>query len=390
MMDCEKETQSLKEALLKANNEIEKLSRVKSDFISVISHELRTPLTSIKESVSLVLDGIAGPLTEEQKKFLTISKNNINRLAKLITDILDLSKLEAGRVIMRKRKLNINELIKEAQSSAKINAERRNIEVSVSLEESVELTWFDPDRIRQVLGNLISNAIKFNRDKGKIKISSSKENINNRDFIRIIIEDNGIGIPQEDIENLFKDFSPLDASMTRKYGGAGLGLAISKGIIDLHGGDIWVVSEPGNGSKFIFTIPVYKKHEEFDFLAEEAIERLKYSCGKITLIVFKIRDAKDRTENVIAEIEGIMEKTVRGPEDKVVRHKKGEYVAVIARADRPGAMVIIKRLKADINVPLLFGLSVCPDEAADKEELIKKAEQDLESGKNLMAPHMTY
>lgn len=248
--------QGLKAELLKANEEIEKLSRMKSDFISVISHELRTPLTSMKESVSIILDGIAGPLNEEQKKFLTITKKNIDRLSKLIIDIIDLSKLEAGSIIMHKRKLNINDIIKDVYLSTRDSVEQKDMEFSLSLGESMELAPLDPDRINQILKNLISNAIKFNRPKGKIKISSSMEDINGKGFIKIIVEDNGIGIPQEEIENLFKGFSPLDTSMTRKHGGAGLGLAVSKGMVELHGGNIWAVSEKGAGSKFIFTIPI--------------------------------------------------------------------------------------------------------------------------------------
>jgi len=386
MRDYEKEMQGLKDALLKANEEIEKLSRIKSDFISIISHELRTPLTSIKESVSLVLDGIAGPISEEQKKFLAIAKNNIGRLAKIIADILDISKLEAGRIVMHKIKLNINEIIKNVYEATKTAVKEKGMEFSLSLGESVELTWLDPDRIGQVLKNLISNAIKFNRVNGKIKISSSKEDINGRDFIKVIVEDNGIGIDKEEIENLFRNFSPLDTGMTRKHGGAGLGLCISKGIVELHGGDIWAVSEPDAGSKFIFTIPIYKKHEEFDFLMEEAMERAKRNDNKIAIIVFEIKEVKKRVENVIAEIEDIIRKTVRGPEDKVVRWGKREYIVIIACADRPGAMAIIKRLRGNIKIPLSFGISAYPDEAMGKEELIKKAQEDLNGGKNSIAP----
>jgi CheY-like chemotaxis protein len=256
MIDCEKEIQNLRDELLKASEEIKKLSRIKADFISVVSHELRTPITSIKESVSLILEGIAGPLNEEQKKFLTIAKNNIDRLARLIIDILDMSKLEAGRVVMHKRKSNINELIKDVYASMKIEAEQKNVEFNLFLEEPIELAWFDPDRIGQVLKSLISNAIKFNRDKRKINIYSSKEDVNGKDVVKIIVEDNGIGIPPEDVENLFRNLSPLDTSITRKYGGMGLSLTISKGIIELHGGNIWVISEPDMGTKFIFTIPI--------------------------------------------------------------------------------------------------------------------------------------
>jgi CheY-like chemotaxis protein/nitrogen-specific signal transduction histidine kinase len=385
MIDSEKEIESLKDELLKASEEIKKLSRMKADFISVVSHELRTPITSIKESVSLILEGIAGPLNEEQKKFLTIAKNNIDRLARIIIDILDMSKLEAGRVVMHKRKLNINELIKDVYASMKIEAEQKNAEFNLSLEEPIELIWFDPDRIGQVVKSLISNAIKFNRGKRKINIYSSKEDANGKDVVKIIVEDNGIGIPPEDIENLFRNFSPLDTSINRKYGGMGLSVAISKGIIELHGGDMWVVSEPGIGSKFIFTIPIYKKHEEFDFLMEEAIERAKHNDIKIAFIVFEIENVKDRIEKVIAETEDIIRKTVRGPEDKAIRFKK-ERIVIIAGADYLGAMAI-KRLKGNIKTSLVFGISVYPDEAIDKDELIKKAEDDLKSGKNLIIPH---
>lgn len=386
MANQEKETQELKGALLKANQEIEKLSRIKADFISIISHELRTPLTSIKESVSLVLDGIAGPLTEEQKKFLTITKNNIDRLTKLITDVLDLSKLESGRIMMHKRKLNINELIKEVYASTKAGAEQKNIQFSISLGESVEPVWFDPDRIGQVLKNLISNAIKFNKSNGWLKISSSKENINSKDFIRIIVEDNGVGIVSEDIENLFRNFSPLDTGMTREHGGAGLGLAISRGIIELHGGDIWVVSEPDAGSKFIFTIPIYGKYEEFDLLMEEAMTRSKQNDKKISLILFKAESEKDNREDITSKIEGVIKNTVRGPEDKVARFKREECIAVIAYTGKPGAMMIVKRIKDSVRTPIIFGASIYPDEAIDKDELIKKAEDDLESGKNVIIP----
>lgn len=256
MIDQEKEILKLREALLKANKDIEKLSKIKSNFISLISHELRTPLTSIKESVSLILDGVVGPISDEQRKFLDIAKNNIDRLARLISDILDFSKIESGMVLMRKRKIDINELIKNIYTAMKTSVEQKGLMFSLELSDALEQVWLDPDRIGQVLRNLISNAVKFNRKDGSIKLSSSKENINGRDFIKISVEDTGIGIPQEELENLFKNFSPLDTSLTRKHSGAGLGLAISKGIIELHGGDIWVVSGSDSGSKFIFTIPI--------------------------------------------------------------------------------------------------------------------------------------
>lgn len=386
MMDQEKEIQDLRQALLKAQQDIERLSRIKSDFVSTISHELRTPLTSIKESVSIMLDGIAGPLTQEQVKFLTIAKNNIERLAKLINDILDLSKLESGRIAMHKRKMDINELVRNIYSAMKPMVGQKNLEFALGPSENIEPTWFDPDRIGQVLKNLISNAIKFSKEKGYIKIFSTKERVKERDVIKITVEDNGIGIPEEEMENLFKNFSPIDTGMTRKYTGSGLGLTISKGIVELHGGDIWVVSDKDIGTKFIFTIPLYRKEEEFDFLIDEAMERARYYDYKLALIIFKIKNEKDRVENVFIEIENVIKNTVRGPEDKVTRYKDGEFIVIMAGTDRPGAMVIIKRLKEKMKIPLVFGISVYPDETSDKEYLIAKAEEELRSERNSIIP----
>lgn len=386
MADDEKEIQGLKQALLHARQEIEKLARIKADFISIISHELKTPLTSIKESVALILDGIAGPVNEEQKKFLTIAKNNIERLVRLINDILDFSKLESGRIIMHKKKIDANEVIKNVYSVMKTNIEQKNLKCELQLHEAMQPTWLDPDRISQVFRNLLSNAIKFSKENGSIRIYSALEDINNRRFVKITVEDDGIGVPQEEIENLFKDFSQLDTSMTRKHTGIGLGLTISKGIVELHGGDIWVVSEGGTGSKFIFTLPVYGEDEEFNFLIEEAMERSRYSQIKLSLIIFAIKNPEDRNQKILQEIEETIKKTVRGSEDKVIRYKKGESVIVMAITDRKGAMVIIDRLRENIKCALDFGISIYPDDGEDKDELIKKAGEDLKSGKNSIIP----
>ncbi|MFA5388651.1 MAG: ATP-binding protein [Candidatus Omnitrophota bacterium] len=379
MTGQEKEIQRLKNELLKADEEIRKLAAIKSDFISLISHELRTPITSIKESVSLVLDGVVGPVSEQQKKILIIARDNIKRLTKLITDILDMSKLEAGRVVLHKKKMDINELIKDVYASTKIEADRKNIEFYFSPGMPMESAWLDPDRIGRVVKSLISNAIKFNKEKGKVSISSSRESKDGRDFIKITVEDSGIGMPQEKMKDLFKDFNPLDMGMTRRHNGAGLSLAISKSIIGLHGGDIWAASEPDKGSKFIFTLPLYKKHEEFDFLMEEALEKSVYNGIKIALVILEIKDLKAKPADIIAETEDIIKKTVRGPEDKVMSDGKEGRIMIIAAADRLGVMEMIKRIGNNTKTPLFFGISIYPDETANKEELVKKAEKELEN-----------
>lgn len=374
----------LERELLKAHQDIEKLARIKSDFVSIISHELRTPLTSIKESVSLVLDGVTGPLNENQGEFLTIAKNNIDRLTRLVTDILDFSKLASGRISMRKRKVNINGLIKEAYSAVKTGANKKKLSFDLELSDALEDVWLDPERIGQALNHLISNAIKFNRENGRIKIISSMENIDGRSAVKVVIEDTGIGIMENDIPNLFNHFSPLDTSMTRTSSGVGLGLAISKQIIELHGGDIWVESRKDVGSNFIFTLPVYKEGEEFGFILKESIERSQQNDMNLALILFGVVPHKDSKKETLDRIEKIISSSVRGPEDKTVRFKKGEFVAVMAGTDRTGAMKIINRLRGKLEAPVCFGLAIYPDEALDKGKLVKKAEKDLKTGKHFI------
>ncbi|MDP8229655.1 MAG: ATP-binding protein [Candidatus Gorgyraea atricola] len=384
MKESQREIRELKQSLLRANKDIEKLSKVKSDFVSIISHELRTPLTSIKESVSLVLEGVTGPLNEEQRKFLSITKTNIDRLVKIITDILDFSKLESGRITMHRRKENINRLIEGVYGRVKDVAGKKGLAFSLDLSGELEPTWLDLDRITQVLNNLVSNAIKFNKEKGEIKISSTKEIVGDSESIKIIVEDTGAGISKENLPKLFKEFNPLDASMTRSYGGVGLGLAISKSIVRLHGGSIWVESEKGLGSRFIFTLPVYKRNNEFNFLLDWAIERAKYNDLKLTLIIFGLKNPKDANENTLAELEKTIQSAVRGPEDKVVRFDDKDLIAVMAGTDLEGAEKILKRLKKKVKAPLNFGIGTYPDKTQVKGELIKGIEKELKDKKNIL------
>ncbi len=382
MKDQETQILELKQALLKANEDIEKLSKVRSDFVSIISHELRTPLTSIKESISLVLDGIAGPVTDDQKRFLNMAKNNIDRLASVVIDVLDFSKLDSGRITMHKRKANINEVIKQVHESYRDFVEGRGLTFELSLSGKIAATWFDPKRVDQAIRNLLSNAVKFNKEKGRVKISSSKELIEGKEVIKVIVEDTGVGIPKEDVSKLFKQFSPLDASMTRDRRGMGIGLAICKRIIGYHAGDIWIESKKGVGTKVIFTLPIYKRDSEFNFLLDEAIERARYADLELSLILFKIKNPKDGGEENLSSLEEIMKTTVRGPEDKITRFKGGKCVTMIAGANKYGAMKIIERLKTQIKISLNYGLAVFPDDVENKRDLIEKAEKDLKNKKN--------
>lgn len=230
---------------------LERAMQIKSDFTSTVSHELRTPLAAIKESISLVLDGITGAIAPQQREFLSMAKRNVDRLAWLINDILDFQKLESGNMKFNFQENNINGLVKEACETASVLADQKGLGLVIDIEEDMPAVRLDKNKIFQVMNNLLSNAVKFT-DKGKITVATSRKD----DTVKVSVIDTGGGIKREDIPKLFKQFERLGEPGERKPGGTGLGLSISKGIIENHGGVIWVESEVGKGSAFNFTLPI--------------------------------------------------------------------------------------------------------------------------------------
>ncbi len=239
--------------------EIENLYKLKSEFTSVVSHELRTPLTAIKEGIDLVSDGSTGAINTEQKEFLDIAKRNVDRLAHLINEVLDFSKLTSKKIEFKMEMVNINDTIVSALNGFKAETERKGLSIIANLAptEGV-LIKTDADSINRVLLNLVNNAIRFT-DKGGITVSASKEEKSN--LVKVCVEDTGIGIKQEDIPKLFQPFVQVGDIKTRKTGGTGLGLAICKEIMERLGGKIWVEAEFGKGSRFCFIVPIAERRK---------------------------------------------------------------------------------------------------------------------------------
>jgi len=231
-----------------------KIERLKSDFVANVSHEIRSPMAPMKDALSLVVDGTAGPLTPEQKKFLSILDENMDRLTRLINDLLNLSKIEAGRMELKKEDVKIASLVKDTVDSIKVYAARKKIALSVEMDDALPRPMCDRDRITQVIINLVMNAVKFTPEGGKIAVRCRLLTASGKKIVQVSVTDTGPGMLQEEADLLFNRFKQLVA--TDKVKGTGLGLAISKAIIDLHGGKIWVESEEGKGSTFKFTLPV--------------------------------------------------------------------------------------------------------------------------------------
>jgi len=239
----------------KAEEELRAMMDLKSEFTSTVSHELRTPLAAIKESIAIVLDGSAGEINAEQDEFLTIAKRNVDRLHRLIDNVLDFSKLESGKIQFLMQKISINTIIKEVIESNRTIAKGKGLSLNTKLEKDIPMARCDSDKINQVLYNLLSNALKFT-EKGGVTISAKKASSGN--MIKVCVKDTGGGIADEDISKLFRQFSQIHKTAgDRKPGGTGLGLAISKLIVEQHGGEIWVQSTSGEGSSFCFTLPIW-------------------------------------------------------------------------------------------------------------------------------------
>lgn len=240
-----------KEKLERYSRQLEDALKVKTRFTATVSHELRTPLTAIKEGVDIVLDGSAGTINEEQYAFLDIVKRNVDRLARLINDVLDFQKLEAGKTEFNLQYGDINEIIREVSSTMAPLAKSKGLEIALKADTNLPKARFDKDKIIQVLMNLVNNAIKFTEKGGIIIMSWLQENT-----VYVSVEDTGRGIKVEDLPRLFISFEQIVQDKEGARSGTGLGLAISKAIIEKQNGRIWAESEFGKGTKFIFTLPV--------------------------------------------------------------------------------------------------------------------------------------
>ena len=239
------------------NTALDGAMKTKDQFLSNISHELRTPLNSIIGFTDLLLtEDLGAPLSVQQRDFLDTVGRNGRQLLQLINELLDLQRIAAGRMELKPEPVQLVGMLTEAANSVQAQAQKHRHTLVVAPPPAELRVQADPGRVRQVLLNLLSNAIKFTPDGGRITVVAAPVNGGGAiSEVRIAVSDTGIGIAAEDQPKLFKEFSQLDASASRKYEGTGLGLALSRQLVELHGGTMGVESEMGKGSTFWFTLP---------------------------------------------------------------------------------------------------------------------------------------
>ncbi|WP_370574180.1 PAS domain-containing sensor histidine kinase [Methanomethylovorans sp.] len=240
------------EALIDARVAAEAANRTKSEFLANMSHELRTPLNSIIGFSDMLLEGVVGNLNEKQIRYLRNISGSGHHLLTLINDILDLSKVDSGKMQISYEKFTINEVFTDIRNNLANFAISKSITLNFEVEADLTDIYADKLKLKQILYNLVSNAIKFTSEQGSVYISASARS--NR--LHVEVRDTGIGINTEDQKKLFSAFTQLDSTYSRKYQGSGLGLVLVKKFVEIHGGRVWVESESGKGSNFIFEIPL--------------------------------------------------------------------------------------------------------------------------------------
>ncbi len=238
-------------------NSVERLKevdRMKDQLLSNVSHELRTPITIVKSALELLMDE---DVSEEHSKLVSMSKSNLNRLDTLVGDLLYFSKGEKYIPEEEIEPVSMKKMIKEAVSGISHMAEINNIKITTFLQKDIPDIEASKPRLMQVITNMLGNAIKFNKEKGTIKVKASYKK--GDDKVVVSVSDTGVGIPKEQLSRVFERFYQVDGTTSRKYGGTGLGLAITKSIVEAHSGKIWAESEVGVGSTFYFTMPIKRK-----------------------------------------------------------------------------------------------------------------------------------
>ncbi|PIQ85342.1 MAG: hypothetical protein COV74_09065 [Candidatus Omnitrophica bacterium CG11_big_fil_rev_8_21_14_0_20_45_26] len=338
-------------AIMRDITKEKEIENMKNEFVSTVSHELRTPLTIIKEFVALVFDGVAGSVNDKQKKFLSTATNNIDRLARIINDLLDISKIEAGKIVLNRTMVDMEALCSEIVENGKTLFTEKKIRIQTAIEKKLPLLFVDRDKMIQVFTNLIGNAAKFTPAGGLVVMTAVLKN----GSIEFAVADTGPGISKENLKKTFGKFEQFGRQHGAGAKGTGLGLAISKGLVELHGGRIKVESEFGMGTKFSFTIPIQNERDIFTNELKKRVKANQQKLASTSVIKIwphgrksdKITASKESLDNTNAVIE-IIRSTLRSNSDELMRLDEG-MLALILEGDGQAAEQVSQRVQAALK-----------------------------------------
>ncbi len=344
------------------NKRIEAANKAKSEFLANMSHELRTPLNAIIGFSEVLRDKICGDLNDEQVGFAIDIHSSGKHLLQMINDILDLSKIESGKLELKCEEFEVRKTIEDVLITLKGLADKKSLTIETVLQSSVERIYADPVKFKQMLYNLLSNAIKFTPEKGTVTVST-KSFRKDRDFIEVRVADTGIGIAPEDYAKVFVEFKQLDSSFSRKYEGTGLGLALTKKLVEMHGGAIGFESKIGAGSAFYFTLPV-NLSEQKD-AEKEALRSPEGTTGWETILV--VEDDRKTSKLLCAFLNSAGYHTITAFDGEEAVQKARKYnpfaITLDVMLPKKDGWEVLKEIKEDNdikNIPVLV-ISIVDD-----------------------------
>ncbi len=401
------ESALLYEEIKNTNVKLERLERLKSEFISIVSHELRTPLTAIKNSLDIIISGKTGELNEHGQKFLNNAKRNVLRLGAIINDLLDLSKIEAGKMDLIFEKFNLNQSFDFLKNTFSGLANEKNInlifENNTDNEQEIEYVYADSLKVEQILTNLVSNAIKFTEEKGNVTISSciiSANSINldlientnkiipTGEYFLIKIVDTGIGIKNEDRQKVFDEFQQIENSMTRKIGGTGLGLPIARQLTEAHLGYIWFESEINVGTTFYVAFPLL--NDETKFKLDSLQELQKAKARQTSLAFLRIKESLNCDFSIIEKIKKEPEIITKSGDLKFYEKNSSDEKICTMRifgADKFAVDFIMKKLESILlqngitadKCAIVYSKAVYPEDENDMKKVLSKLDETYKS-----------
>ncbi len=324
------------------NKQLEQLDHLKDEFVNNVSHELRTPLTIIQESISIITDGLLGEINEKQNKQLKVSLENVDRLGKIINDLLDISTIENGKLKLYKEEVNIVDLVQNVVSNFTTLVQKKGLEIKCLVPEAQVNVFIDKERIIQVLVNLVNNAYKFT-DKGSIEVSV----VENENTVECRVKDTGIGMSSSDIPRLFSKFDQIGRQSGAGAKGTGLGLSIAKGIIEAHHGQIKVESKLGEGTLFTIILSPSRIPKQYRNLMD-CLSEVTQECNDYSVIAIAIKDPDGRKDELLNELELLIKEQLYRKADKIVRDEASLYVVLI-HTKKEDALILMNRIRKTIN-----------------------------------------
>src|SRR6185503_1585046 len=327
-------------ALAQVNAELRRLDQLKSEFLAMVSHELRTPLTAIIGYSRLLTRQVHGPLSSKQLEHQEAIFRGAQRLSDLINDLLDVSRLEAGRVELNPRPTHVRHVVDQVITVVTVAAQAKQIRIENAVPPDLPLVQADPSRLQQVLVNLVGNGVKFSSTAGLVRVTAGAQ----RDQVWVAVEDRGVGIPKDELARIWDPFYQVEAPMQRRHGGSGLGLAIVRRLVELHGGVVRVASDGENhGSRFSFTMPIAPSAPITETVQPvEAVPVEPFLHGREVLIV---EDEEQTRELMRVVVEDVLGGVARVCDD-------GEQ-GIREAADRVPALILL-----DLMLPRVSGWEV--------------------------------